>query len=60
MKPEQFEKLKETKSHLISEAFRDEKNELIRNVGGKEIKQIEEKTEADRRLNEAINLWRMR
>ena len=29
-------------------------------VDGVEIKQIEEKTEEDRRLNNAINLWRMR
>jgi|TARA_R110000744_G_scaffold312476_1_gene419839 hypothetical protein len=60
MKPEQFDKLKETKSHLISDAFRDEENQLIRNVEGKDIKQIEEKTEADKKLNQAINLWRMR
>ena len=55
-----IEEVRAEKGHLISESFRDEKNQLVRNVAGKKIIQIEEKTQADRELNEAINLWRMR
>jgi hypothetical protein len=46
--------------HLISDLQKDENNNNIRFVDGKKIIQIEEKTEKDRKLNEAINLWRMR
>jgi hypothetical protein len=46
--------------HLISELQQDENGNDIRIVNGKEIIQIKERTEEDRRLNEAINLWRMR
>ena len=53
-------KIKAEKGDKISEAYIDENRNLVRIVDGKEIKQIEEKTEADRRLNESINLWRMR
>ena len=60
MKPQEFDKIKKEKRHLISEAERDENGRLIRYVDGKKIYQSEEKTEADRRFNEACNLWRMR
>jgi hypothetical protein len=53
-------KIKAEKGNKISEAYIDENKNLVRIVDGKEIKQIEEKTEADRILNENINLWRMR
>jgi hypothetical protein len=46
--------------HLISDLQKDENGNDIRFVNGKEIIQIEEKTDEDRRLNNAINLWRMR
>ena len=46
--------------HLISELKQDENGNDIRIVNGKEIIQIKERTEEDRRLNAAINLWRMR
>lgn len=46
--------------HLISELKQDENGNDIRIVNGKEIIQIKERTDEDRRLNEAINLWRMR
>jgi hypothetical protein len=46
--------------HLISELQQDENGNDIRIVNGKEIIQIKERTEEDRRLNAAINLWRMR
>ena len=45
---------------LISELQVDENGRQFRIVGGKKIYQIEEKTEADVRKNEAINLWRLR
>ena len=53
-------KIKAEKGNKISDAYIDENRNLVRIVDGKKIVQIEEKTEADRRLNEAINLWRMR
>jgi len=56
---ENFEELSK-KKHLISELQKDENGKDFRFVDGKKIIQIEEKTEADRKLNEAINLWRMR
>jgi len=46
--------------HLISDLQKDENGNDIRLVDGKKIIQIEEKTEKDRELNRAINLWRMR
>lgn len=46
--------------HLISDLQKDENGNDIRIVNGKEIIQIEEKTDEDRRLNNFINLWRMR
>ena len=46
--------------YLISELQKDENGNDIRFVDGKKIIQIEEKTDEDRRLNNAINLWRMR
>lgn len=46
--------------YLISELKQDENGNDIRIVNGKEIIQIKERTEEDRRLNSAINLWRMR
>jgi hypothetical protein len=46
--------------HLISELQKNENGNDIRLVDGKEIIQIEEKTDEDRRMNNAINLWRMR
>jgi len=60
MKPQEFDKIKQEKSHLISDAERDENGNLIRYVDGKKIIQSEEKTDADKRFNEACNLWRMR
>ena len=56
---EKFEELKRNE-HLIYDLQKDENRNNIRIVDGKKIIQIEEKTEEDRRLNEAINLWRMR
>ena len=53
-------KIKAEKGNKISEAYTDENNNTVRIVDGKKIVQIEEKTEADRMLNESINLWRMR
>ena len=47
-------------NHLISELQVDEDGNDIRFVDGKKIIQIKERTEEDRRLNQAINLWRMR
>jgi hypothetical protein len=46
--------------NLISDLQKDESGNDIRFVDGKKIIQIEEKTEKDRELNRAINLWRMR
>lgn len=46
--------------YLISELKKDANGNNIRIVDGEKIIQIEEKTEEDRRLNNAINLWRMR
>jgi hypothetical protein len=46
--------------HLISDLQKNESGNDIRFVDGKKIIQIEEKTEKDRELNRAINLWRMR
>jgi hypothetical protein len=56
---ENLEDLKKNE-HKIKDAYRDENGNLIREVDGKKITQIEEKTEEDIRLNNAINLWRMR
>lgn len=56
---EQLSELK-VNQHLISELQQDENGNNVRFVNGKKIIQIEEKTEEDRRLNDAINLWRMR
>ena len=56
---ESLENLKKNE-HKIKDAYRDDNGNLIRKVDGKKIVQIEEKTEEDRRLNSAINLWRMR
>lgn len=58
----EFQTLEELKrnEHLISDLQKDENGNDIRIVDGKKIIQIEEKTEEDRKLNEAINLWRMR
>jgi len=50
----------EKNNHKISEAYIDENGNLIRKVDGVEIRQIEEKTDRQKRLNNAINLWRMR
>tara|TARA_R110002073_G_C9369913_1_gene572113 strand:+ start:952 stop:1131 length:180 start_codon:yes stop_codon:yes gene_type:complete len=50
----------EKNSHKIGKDYINEEGNLIRKVDGVEIIQIEEKTEEDRRLNNAINLWRMR
>lgn len=60
MRLEEFDEIKQEKSHLISEPERDKNGRLIRYVDGKKIYQSEEKTEADKRFNEACNLWRMR
>ena len=54
----ELKKLKE--KHKISEVKKDKNGNDIRIVAGKEIKQIEEKTQADIDLNRRINLWRMR
>lgn len=56
---EQLSELK-VNEHLISELQQDENGNDIRFVDGKKIIQIEEKTDEDRRMNNAINLWRMR
>ena len=56
---EQLNELKRNE-HLISDLHKDENGNDIRIVNGKEIIQIEEKTDEDRRLNNFINLWRMR
>ena len=50
----------EKNSHKIGKDYINEEGNLIRKVDGVEIIQIEEKTEEDRQLNNAINLWRMR
>ena len=57
-----FQSLEELKrnEHLISDLQKDENGNDIRIIDGKKIIQIEEKTEEDRRLNNAINSWRMR
>lgn len=52
---ENLEELKKN-SHLIGGLQEDN----TRLVNGVKIHQIEEKTQKDRDLNEAINLWRMR
>ena len=44
----------------ISNSYTNKNGKLIRDVDGVEIIQIEEKTLKDVRMNEAINLWRMR
>ena len=46
--------------NLIREPYLDENGNLIRVVNGEKIIQIKEKTEEDRKLNESINLWRIR
>jgi len=46
--------------HKISEPYKNENGQLIREVDGKKIIQIEEKTPEDVAKNNAINLWRMR
>jgi hypothetical protein len=56
---EQLSELK-VNENLISELQQDENGNNIRFIDGKKIIQIEEKTEEDRRMNNAINLWRMR
>jgi len=57
-----FQLLEELKrnEHLISDLQTEEGGCQFRMVNGIKIYQIEEKTEEDRRLNNAINLWRMR
>jgi len=57
-----FQSLDELKrnEHLISDLQTEEGGCQFRMVNGMKIYQIEEKTEEDRRLNNAINLWRMR
>lgn len=55
----EYNKLEENE-HKISELKKDANGNDIRIVDGKEIKQIEEKTQKDIDLNRAINLWRMR
>ena len=56
MKIEDLEK----NNHKISQPYNDENGNLIRKVDGVEIRQIEEKTDRQKRLNNNINLWRMR
>ncbi len=56
---EDLNRIKVEKGDKISEAYLDENKNLVRIVDGEKIIQIEEKTEADKRKNEAINLWRM-
>lgn len=46
--------------HLISDLHTEEGGCQFRIVDGIKIYQIEEKTDEDRRMNNAINLWRMR
>jgi hypothetical protein len=46
--------------HLISDLHTEEGGCQFRMVDGIKIYQIEEKTDEDRRMNNAINLWRMR
>tara|TARA_R110000803_G_scaffold181686_1_gene244089 strand:- start:225 stop:404 length:180 start_codon:yes stop_codon:yes gene_type:complete len=53
------EEYKRNKSK-ISNSYINKNGKLIRDVDGVEIIQIEEKTLKDVRINEAINLWRMR
>jgi hypothetical protein len=57
-----FQSLEELKrnEHLISDLQTEEGGCQFRIVDGKKIYQIEEKTDEDRILNNAINLWRMR
>jgi len=59
---EKFQTLDNLKrnEHLISDLQQDENGNNIRIVGGKKIIQMEERTEADRQLNNTINLWRLR
>lgn len=45
---------------IIGELQIDENGNHIREVNGKIVIQIEEKTESDRITNEAINRWRCR
>ena len=56
---ENIEDLKKNE-HKIGKAYVNEDRNLVRIVDGKEIIQIEEKTEEDIRMNNVINLWRMR
>jgi hypothetical protein len=53
-------KIKAEKGNKISEAYIEENGKSVRIVDGKKIIQIDETTEAKKRLNENINLWRMR
>lgn len=55
-----LDRVKAEKEYLISDAYKDENNNLIRIVNGKKTIQIEEKTEADKEFNIAANLFRMR
>lgn len=50
----------EKNANLIGELETDENGRQFRMVNGIKVFQIEEKTEADIRLNYNINLWRMR
>jgi hypothetical protein len=54
------EALKHINEHKISDLKKNAAGNDIRIVDGKEIIQIEEKTQADIDLNCRINLWRMR
>ena len=56
---EDLNRIKAEKGDKISEVYLDENKNLVRIVDGEKIIQIEEKTEADKRKNEDINLWRM-
>ena len=46
--------------HKISKLKKDKNGNNIRVVNGKNIIQIEEKTQRDIDFNRAVNLWRMR
>jgi len=56
---EQLNELRKNE-HLISDLHTEEGGCQFRMVDGIKIYQIEEKTDEDRRMNNAINLWRMR
>lgn len=48
----------ESKNQKVGVLCFDKSGRPFREINGKNIYQIDEKTEADRKMNEAINSWR--